>query len=69
MSLDRRLTKLEASLASTGVVTVLICAGETLDAARERHIADGGADPIAAPLCVWIDKPGTRISSTAPDQH
>lgn len=61
MNLERRISKLETTLASSGVVTVLVYAGETLDQARERHLADGGADPITAALTVWIDKPGRRL--------
>lgn len=61
MNLERRISKLETDLASSGVVTVLVYAGETLDEARERHLADGGADPVTAALSVWIDKPIPRL--------
>jgi hypothetical protein len=61
MNLERRIAKLETSLSSSGVVTVLVYAGETLDQARERHLESGGADPITAALTVWIDKPIPRL--------
>lgn len=60
MNLESRITKLETALVSTGVVTVLVYAGETLDEARKHHLESGGVDPITAALSVWIDKPARR---------
>jgi hypothetical protein len=60
MNLDRRISKLETTFSLSGVVTVLVYAGETLDEARDRHLESGGVDPITAALSVWIDKPGLR---------
>lgn len=60
MNLDRRISRLEADLASSGVVSVMVYAGESLDEARERHVESGGPDPVTAAVSVWIDKPGAR---------
>ena len=62
MNLERRISKLETALVSSGVVTVLVYSDETLEFARERHLELGGTDPLTASVSVWIDKPGPRAN-------